>query len=134
MDAEISQAILYMIAKGNQEEALKAAKELISYVDDKPLKAEVSQLQVQLLEAKTSGEMDQWATDMVKFMKDQFALVYLQAFEQGQIIQAAIEAERFQQLLVDIKSGNYIEPTALGLDNTPEPQVIGTAVQKDSQS
>lgn len=110
MDKETFAGLLKTIAETEGKEALNASKQILKNADDRVLRNEVINFQTAMISAKNSDEQDKVSDSLIDFMKDQMALIYIQAFRHGQGYQIKVDKEEFKKILEEAKNvGTVVE-------------------------
>ena len=91
--------IYTQIAEGNGEEALSAAKDILNSSEDTELRTDITVLLTEYQTAKESGAMMVAYDKTVSYVKNQMALLMVQAFRMGQVHQRKVDNEAFKEIL-----------------------------------
>lgn len=97
--------IIESIAEGDGMTSFTAAKQLMMSAKDNDLRAALSTHLTAYQTAKDSSAMGKAEEVLVGYVKDQFALIYVQAFRMGQSYQQTLDKNIFENILLKAKEG-----------------------------
>jgi len=98
--------IITQIAEGEGPASFEAAKKLINEAGDRDLRTSLTVQTTKIKTAKDSVEDMNVFEDTVQYVKDQFALIYVQAFRMGQSHQSKVDKEIFNNILTQAQKAN----------------------------